>query len=316
MVNSDFDKVKTQQIIDFFKKNLNSNFYSKIDEETIKTLSNMLALYFLGNEPIQSSYSKEGFIDACQKRIHIHLGPKIIETHNFATSFTLFSAAIAETESYTEDINNKINKVIADNLGRILEDEGRIQGSEIKERLARILEQEGEVVEKVQFIIDNKSQILSKDFNNEYSAPVKNNTSRLVGSSLAAACATFVVGVFLGPVALVAALPMTYFGITVGGKVVDYAEKLLNNTQSKQTHSKGDIELNKLLNGLEQKVQKTKSRERLKEQAAPLEPITKEIKSDIKGIVGTLNQVKSKETAKEQNLIPPKKDFGNKGREM
>jgi Uncharacterized RP853 len=316
MIDSDFNKVETQQIIDFFKKNLNSNFYNKIDENTIKTLSNMLALYFLGNKSPQNSYSKEAFIDACQKRIHIYLGPKVIESHDFATSFTLFSAAIAETETYTEDINNKVNKVVTDNLSALLEAEEGIQSSKIKERVVEILGREGEIEEKIRYIVNNKSQLLSKDFTNEFSTSAKGDTLRLVGSSFAVACATFVVGAFLGPVALGVALPLAYFGLSAGGKVVDQAEKMLNKDPTKQEYLKGDLELDKFLHVLEQEVQKTKHKEIIKEHAVPLEPITKEIASDIKGIVGTLSQAKSKEAAKEQNVNFPKKDLGNKGRGM
>jgi hypothetical protein len=296
-----------------YREVLSKNLEYKVNDNVLHTVSNMIALYYFGDNKLKEKYSSKAYIEICVKRLNIYLIDKVIEDYNFAISLTLFAVAIAEPQTYNEDITNNLaqaNDIVASYLAEMLIKDNKVDSKELKGKIISVLGGEGNIEDKVQFILDNKDKISSNDQSlisklatpeqSKDSISEQKTTNRLLGSSLFVGISTLIASTFLGPVAVVAVLPMAYFGLNLGGKVVDQAEKLLNKDKFDKVRVSDDLALNNFNKLLQNKIQKSQERERNKEAKtnisvqAAMEQIKK---GGIDNIIGTLNQAKSDESA-------------------
>ncbi|MDF2964968.1 MAG: hypothetical protein K0Q51_356 [Rickettsiaceae bacterium] len=296
--------------IELFKTVLNDKFINVVNSKILQTLANMLALYYAGSPGLKEAYNEQAFIEKSAENLTIYLVGKSFEDYSFSITLTLFATAIADDDTYTEDKSNNLNQsndILKDYLGEIL-DPNISDVKYIKEQVGEILAAPGNNEDKVQFILDNKDKIIKGDktLTTYTHAPELSdanqlqdkNTNRLIGSSLAVGLSTAIAASFLGPVALVAALPIAYFGLSFGGKAVDQAEKMLKEKPGTSAYLSDQQALNDFNKILQIKLKKAQEKERsvLKNQ----EDLVKQANLDkVKGqaavdnIIGTLTQAKS-----------------------
>ncbi|MCC2646282.1 MAG: hypothetical protein K0R02_347 [Rickettsiaceae bacterium] len=294
-----------------YREVLSKNLEHKVNDNVLNTVSNMIALYYFGNIKLKENYSNQVYIEICVKRLHIYLVNKLIEDYSFAISLTLFAVAIAEPQTYNEDITNNLaqaNDIVVSLLTEMLSKDRKVDSKELKDKIISLLGNEGNTEDKVQFILDNKDKIISNEQVNYKNVTAfdqykdnkseQKNTNRLLGSSLIVGVSTFIASTFLGPIAVVAVLPMAYFGLNLGGKIVDQAERLLNKDKFDKLRVSDDQDLNNFSKLLHNKIQKAQQREETREAKAnvSVQVALEQIKQGgIDDIIGTLNQAKSAE---------------------
>lgn len=202
-----------------------------------QVLSNMLALYYAGTESINSRYSSEAYASLCMKRLKLFLSTQDLREYSFAQALSLFAVAISEESTYSDNIGNdilKTNDIIAEYLEQIINDVKK--DKELKKNILFILNQKGALQDKVQYILNNKDRLLFKEpALTSTQEPLLSNTNRLFGASVTVGASILIMSSLLGPIGAVICLPISFYSLSLGGKIAEKANQLFE--QSAKVHN-------------------------------------------------------------------------------